>query len=251
MAPDVLKLTTPIKLELVRIPAGAFLMGSDRDKDPLADVDEFPQHRVSLPDFYISRMLITNAHYAVFVRATGHAAPRHWKDGEVPLDRVDHPVTYVLWDDARDFCDWLSRETGQLVRLPTEAEWEKAARGTDGRCYPWGEDAPTEALCNFGGKVDSTTPVGDYAPQGDSPYGCSDMAGNVLEWTQSLYKPYPYDPQDGREDLKSSGPRVLRGGSFSLNRHFARCAFRNGGSPSYFSNFFGFRVVCFPSSSAL
>src|SRR5690606_17447059 len=128
-----------------------------------------------------------------------------------------HPVVNVTWHDALAFCQWAG------VRLPTEAEWEKAARGTDGRIWPWGGNEPTDKLCNFNMNVGDTTPVGAY-PAGASPYGCLDMAGNVWEWTISLWgkdanKPdygYPYDPNDGREapDAPDAVRRTLRGGSW-------------------------------------
>ena len=108
-------------------------------------------------------------------------------------------------------------------------------------------------MCNFGGNVGGTTPVGRYSPQGDSPYGCADMAGNVWEWTRSLKKGYPYDPADGREDLKAKGPRVLRGGSWSSGQRSARCAFRFRYFPDYFNDHLGFRVVvslALPSSES-
>ena len=117
----------------------------------------------------------------------------------------------VSWDDAVDFCRWLSEATHRSFRLPSEAEWEKAARGSDGRIYPWGNQAPDEKRCNFGTKVGDTTPVGKY-PDGASPCGALDMAGNVWEWTGSIYKPYPYAPDDGREDPGSTaGACVARG----------------------------------------
>ncbi len=106
-------------------------------------------------------------------------------------DKADHPVVTVSWHDAQAFCKWAG------VLLPTEAEWEKAARGTDGRMWPWGNDKPTKDHCNFNGNVGDTTPAGSY-PKGVSPYGCLDMAGNVWEWTSSLRRPYPYDGKDGR-----------------------------------------------------
>jgi formylglycine-generating enzyme required for sulfatase activity len=173
--------------------------------------------------------------------------PKHWEDGEIPSGKEDHPVVNVSWEDAMDFCQWLSQETGKGFVLPSEAEWEKAARGTAGRIYPWGDEPPTPDLCNFGYNVGGTTPVGKYSPKGDSPYGCADMAGNVWEWTRSLYEDYPYDPDDGREDLEASGRRVLRGGAFSLPEVVVRCAGRNHGyGPSNRNLNLGFRVVVSP-----
>ncbi|MDY6875415.1 MAG: SUMF1/EgtB/PvdO family nonheme iron enzyme [Chloroflexota bacterium] len=237
--PDVLTITSPIHLELVRVPAGEFLMGGDKSKDKKAYDYEQPQHRLHVSEFYIGKYPVTNAQYAAFVRATKQQVPRHWKKGKIPSGKGNHPVVYVAWYDALAFCEWLSRETGKDFCLPTEAEWEKAARGTGGRIYPWGNGQPTAELCNFGNNIGRTTPVGQYSPQGDSPYGCADMAGNVWEWTRSLWgkdwaKPdfgYPYNPTDGRENLKAEVLRVLRGGSFVLDRHLARCAFRVRGRP--------------------
>lgn len=151
------------------VPPGKFLCGDDEET-------------VYLDAYYISRTPVTNAQYAKFVQATGHRAPEHW-DGDTPPDEIlDHPVTYVSWCDAQAYCEWAG------VRLPTEEEWEKAARGTDGQKYPWGNEEPTSGLCNFNMNVGGTTPVGKYSPQGDSPYGCVDMAGNVWEWTESEYE---------------------------------------------------------------
>jgi formylglycine-generating enzyme required for sulfatase activity len=247
--PDVLTITAPIHLELVRVPAGEFLMGSDPEKDEDAMDREQPQHTIDLPEFAIGKYPVTNAQYAAFVQATDHMTPKHWEDGEIPSGKEDHPVVNVSWEDAMDFCQWLSQETGKGFVLPSEAEWEKAARGTDGRIYPWGDEDPTAELCNFSVNVGDTTPVGNYSPEGDSPYECADMAGNVWEWTRSVYKDYPYDSEDGREDLDAGGDvrRVVRGGAFDFPEYYVRCAFRlDGDFPDYRFWYFGFRVVVSP-----
>jgi formylglycine-generating enzyme len=214
--PGILTIESPIHLELVRVPAGEFLMGSDPKVDKDAFGGEQPQHRLYLPEFYIGKHPVTNEQYAAFANATRRADPRHWKKGKIPAAKGNHPVVYVFWRDAITFCQWFSQASGKAIRLPTEAEWEKAARGSDGRIYPWGDKPPTKELCNFGGNIGDTTPVGQY-PTGASPCGALDMAGNVLEWTGSLWgkdmgKPafgYPYDAKDGREDL-SAPDNVLR-----------------------------------------
>lgn len=215
----------PIVFDWVEIPAGPFLMGSDKKQDDQAYDDELPQQTVTLPAYRMARTPVTNAQYQVFVQATGHRAPQHWKEGRIPEGKEKHPVVYVTWQDAVAFCTWASEVTGATIRLPSEAEWEKAARGTDGRLYPWGNDKPAQDHCNFGMIVGDTTPVGSY-PKGASPYGVLDAAGNVWEWTSSLYKGYPYDPADGREDSYSEGRRTVRGGSF-YDERLVRCACRH------------------------
>ena len=163
--------------------------------------------------------------------------------------KQDHPVTCVSWHDAVAFCKWAG------VRLPTEAEWEKAARGTDGRIWPWGNQGPNSGVCNFNMTVKDTTPVGRY-PDGKSPYGLLDVAGNVWEWTSSLWgkeeqcdRPefgYPYDAQDGRENSNAPDKvrRILRGGSFWDVAQGVRCACRHGHCPDDRDDFSGgFRVV--------
>ena len=232
---DLRVIESPIHLELVRVPAGEFLMGSDPSVDKNASQDEQPQHRVNLAEYYIGKYPVTVAQYADFARAVGR------KVSEAP-GKADYPVTEVSWDDAVAFCRWLSERSGQVFRLPREAEWEKAARGTDGRIYPWGNQEPDETLCNYGVLRGATTSVGKY-PAGASPYGALDMAGNVWEWTSSLFKPYPYRVADGREDQKTGGwTRVLRGGAFDSNARNVRCASR-WGDPYVRFGYFGFRVV--------
>ena len=167
---------------------------------------------------------------------------------------MNHPVTHVSWHDAVAFCEWLTKATGRAFRLPSEAEWEKAARGGDGRIYPWGNEAPDESRCNFNMNVKDTTPVGQYSPAGDSPYGCVDMAGNVWEWTRSLWgkdsdKPSSGIPtgQAGRAGgfVRGDDTRVLRGGSFDLEQRGVRCAFRGGASRRPRRQL-GFRVCASP-----
>jgi formylglycine-generating enzyme required for sulfatase activity len=236
--------------ETLRVPAGQFLMGSDPKKDKDAEDDEQPQHTLDLPAYRIARAPVTNAQYLAFVQAAGHRVPEHWEDGKPPGGKEEHPVVLVSWHDAMAYCRWLGEATGRPYRLPSEAEWEKAARGTDGRIWPWGDEWEKK-LCNSaeGGPGD-TTPVGQYSPGGDSPYGCMDMAGNVWEWTPSVYRDYPYDPEDGREDPKAGGPFALRGGSWLLNRRIARVSYRSRTHPVSFNGSIGFRVVVAPVLSS-
>jgi formylglycine-generating enzyme required for sulfatase activity len=240
---DLLTMTNPIRLDLVRVPAGEFQMGSVMARDEHAQDDELPPHPVHVAEFYIGKYPVTNVQYRAFVQATGHRAPDHWEEGRIPSGKSNHPVIWVTWHDAVAFCDWLSRETGQPFRLPTEAEWEKAARGADGRIFPWGDAPPDESLCNFNRNVGDTTAIGRYSPQGDSPYGCAGMAGNVWEWCQSLYRSYPYQAGDGREDRQLEDYRVLRGGSWYSEPQHVRCAARNYHSPDTGGINYGFRVA--------
>jgi formylglycine-generating enzyme required for sulfatase activity/energy-coupling factor transporter ATP-binding protein EcfA2 len=229
--------------EWVEIPAGEFWMGS-KDNDR-----EQPVHRIDLPTFYIARVPITNAQYQLFVEATDYEPPKHWEEDRPPKGKESHPVVNVSWDDAVAYCAWLSEVTGRSVTLPSEAEWEKAARGSkDRRAYPWG-DAFDATRCNsLALGLGDTTPVGIFI-DGASPYGVLDMAGNVWEWTRSLYEAYPYDAGDGREDLDSRDARVLRGGAFSDSTRYVRCAFRLRHDPDLRSWNFGVRVVVSPSPS--
>ena len=228
-------------------------MGSTWWKDRRSYGNERPQHRLYLPEFYIGKHPVTNGQYAVFVKQTQAAAPSHWKRGKIPVGKEQHPVVEVSWNEATAFCRWVSQETDETVRLASEAEWEKAARGVDGRLYPWGNQPATAELCNFHQNIGDTTPVGQY-PKGASPCGALDMAGNVMEWTLSLWgkdfdKPqfgYPYKSTDGREDLQAMVDirRVLRGGSYYYYDESVRCAFRGRNLPDARFNHIGFRVVC-------
>ncbi len=243
---ELAKRLAPLEPDLIHIPAGKFLMGSDPQKDKDAQKNEQPQHRLHLPDYYIAKTPVTNAQYLTFVQATGRTTPEHWEDGKPPKYREDHPVVDVTWHDAIAYCNWLSEATGKAYRLPSEAEWEKAARGTDGRIWPWGDEWDAKWCNSWEGGPKTTTPVGQYSPQGDSPYGCVDVAGNVWEWTLSVYKDYPYYPKDGREYPKASGRRVLRGGAFVDNDRLVRCACRLGFIPDLRLNYLGFRLCVAP-----
>jgi formylglycine-generating enzyme required for sulfatase activity len=229
--------------EWVLIPQSEFTMGEPHEA-----------HRLLLLDYAISRVPITNAQYQLFVQATDHAPPENWNGKRAPRGREIHPVFNVTWNDGLAYCRWLSGVTGKPITLPSEAEWEKAARGADDpRSYPWG-DTFDAARCNVGESgFGYTTPVGVFQ-NGASPYGCLDMAGNVWEWTRSLWgkdlaKPdfaYPYDPGDRkREDLNAGNDvlRVVRGGAWSGNRIDARCVYRLRNHPGNRGHHIGFRVV--------
>lgn len=249
IAGDTLTLTDPVEMEFVRVPAGEFMMGSDKSKDPDAYDRELPQHSVNLPEFFIGKYEVTNAQYEVFVEATGHTVPGSWENGSVPTGLEEHPVVAVSWDDAVAFTEWLSDETDIPFRLPTEAEWEKACRGTDTRHFPWGNSDPnTEKLNSGESRLVATTSVGSYSPQGDSPYGAVDMAGNVWEWVADWYgsEYYEQSPADSPQGPDSGTTRVLRGGSFYDFAEHVRCAYRFSNYPSLPDVHYGFRVVASP-----
>ena len=236
-------------IDFVKVPAGKFLMGS-ADKDKSASSGEKPQCIVDLNyEYYIGRFPVTNEQYATYVETREDNHPvSGWKEKRA------YPVVNVSWYDAMAYCQWLDGllkaklPPGLVLRLPTEAEWEKVARGEKGLKYPWG-DTFDKTKCNTreGGKG-GTNPVGDYSPQGDSPYGCADMSGNVWEWTHTIFAPYPYQVNDGRENVDSGGNRVRRGGSFYATERSARCAYRYN-VPWYGINYddWGFRVVIAPN----
>jgi len=202
--------------EMVPIPAGPFIMGSGDGPG-----DERPAHRVDLPAFSIDRTPVTNAEFAAFLNAMGPVNSKKerlfdFDDNDARIhERGDkwiadigfenHPVVEASWFGARDYCAWAGK------RLPTEAEWEKAARGTDGRKYPWGNSPPDKTKARFHAAYNQTAPVDSFA-KGASPYGLLDLAGNAWEWVSSAYLPYPYNNADGREDLKPGPVRGTRGG---------------------------------------
>jgi sulfatase modifying factor 1 len=269
------------EIELCLVPAGEFLMGISEEEaqgwlQAFGGILEFyadasPQRAVTSPAYYIGRYPVTNAQYARFVQTAGYdvpfvdaewAEPYNWdKERRVPpRGKEDHPVTLVSWEDAVAYCEWAE------LRLPTEAEWEKAARGTDGRLYPWG-DAWDNEKCNSVERIagrellsyaawkewwagfterdpvernrDTTTAVGTYSPGGDSPYGCADMAGNVWEWCADWYQGYP--GTTCQRDRFGETERVLRGGTWFSTRQPVRTPYRSGGDPGRRVDSRGFR----------
>lgn len=238
---------------LCYIPSGDFMMGSSPQRDPHALPSEQPEHRFRLDAYQIAKYPVTVGEYAHFVRDGGtQPETRTGVSWQSQQQHPDHPVVCVRWIDARAYTEWLRDVTGQAWRLPTEAEWEKAARwdakkGKKGqsRIYPWG-DKFDRRKCNTSVSNLGTTSEIDRYPQGRSPYGACEMAGNVWEWTSSLFSSYPYDPTDGREDPTTDSHRVLRGGAWLLAPEVARCACRNSEHPRKFVGHFidvGFRLV--------
>jgi serine/threonine-protein kinase len=202
---------TPAKPAMVAISGGEFTMGNNgRGDDGPGDEDERPAHRVRVNAFQIDRYETTNAMYDAFVRATRRDPPFHWTDGRIPDGRADHPVVYVSWHDADAYCRWAGK------RLPTEAEWERAARGGDTRRFPWGDDfsplnANTPQYWLAKHQPGGTLPVGSF-PQGRTADGVDDMAGNVYEWVADWYQPYPGNQFPNVH--YGTKNKVLRGGSW-------------------------------------
>ncbi len=236
----------PFEPEMVLVPAGEFTMGRNPSLDQDAMDDQQPQRTLYLPDYYLARTPVTNAQYAAFVQATGLHPPKRWPGSQPPGGKAHHPVVYVSWHDAIAYCHWLAEETGKPYRLPSEAEWEKGARGGDGRIYPWGGQGDEERVHTTDGRH-GPTPREGY-PQEAIPYGMLGMADNVWEWTQSVCQVYPYDPENGRADVKSGVGRVLRGGSWYRNQWYARCTLRYGVYPDARYHYIGFRVAAFLGS---
>ena len=240
---------------IMLVQAGAFWMGSDTD-----DPREAPLHRVYVRDFWIERHKVTNAEFALFLNARGAKSAEgedyfDWDDADVRIHALDrgpagpyaadpgfenHPAVEVSWFGARDYCLWRGR------RLPTEAEWEKAARGEDKRRYPWGDAPPSTAHAIYGRAYNATAPADATTPEGESPYRVQDMLGNVREWTASEYRPYPYVAADGRESAGRFARRVVRGASHddpdaSLRVTFRRYYEHRGAARGH--HFIGFRCA--------
>jgi formylglycine-generating enzyme required for sulfatase activity len=237
---------------MVFVPAGEFPMGSTDEQVAQAAaryggeyvyVGEKPQRKMHVEAFYIDVRPVTNKEFKEFLDATGYRPQgnryqkmwflRHWADGTYPPGKADHPVTFISWDDAQEYAKWKGK------RLPTEPEWEKAARGAEGRLWPWGNefDVAKANIRVYGQeKFSDTTPVGSY-PNGVSPYGCLDMAGNVFQWTADL------DPEQLKQGAKVA---VLKGGSWKSFDMYARCAFRQYAETAGFGPHIGFRCAMTP-----
>lgn len=235
------------------VKAGPFLMGSDKEKDAGAHDDEMPQHTVNVAGFFIAKYPVTVAQFRVFVQESGYKPA----DADSLKGVPTHPVRYVTWFDAVAYCDWLTeklkplirqiRNDGWGIRPPTEAEWEKAARWTDGRIYPWGDEPDSNKANYRETKIGTTSPVGCF-PGGESPFGCLDMAGNVWEWTHSLYEKYPYTIDREKYGIKNKNlSRVLRSRAFVYaSGGFSRCALRDLDAPDRRNAGYGFRIVFAP-----
>jgi serine/threonine-protein kinase len=225
-------------MQVIYVPAGEFVMGSD-DRN----ANEQPSHMIYLDDYWIDRTEVTNGKYAQCVADGVCRAPvsnsSNTQDQYYGSPEFDqYPVIFVTWDDANTYCHWAGR------RLPTEAEWEKAARGSDARICPWGNDAPSTNLVNFNWAIGDTTPVGSY-PAGVSPYGAVDMSGNVWEWVADWYDSNYYNnsPIENPQGPSSGGRRVLRGGSWYYEVNYIRAAFRFSADANSMLNDLGFRCA--------
>ena len=242
-------------MTLMYVSSGEFTMGSKAEDAlplcekfgtncPLVDLkDEEPQHTVYLDSFWVDQTEVTNAKYAECVRAGQCDPPASTKSYKRESyfgdpDFADYPVVSVNWNMAKSYCEWADR------RLPTEAEWEKAARGEDARDFPWGNDFPNNDLLNFRDFIGDTTGVGRY-PMGISPYGALDMAGNVWEWVTDWYseKYYSTSPSSNPLGPDSGTERVLRGGGFGSRVYTLRTTFRAAGAPTDAFAWIGFRCA--------
>src|SRR3990167_7167618 len=221
----------PKRADMVFIPAGEFIMGNDDvDTEGFAKEfgirkghfyeDEKPMRKIFLQGFYIDKYEVTNKKYKSFIDAASYPPPPSWENGMHPVNQSNYPATNITWFDAHGYCTWAGK------RLPTEEEWEKAARGPDGNKYPWGNEYDEKKGNLKGG---TAVPVGSYESD-KSYYGVYDMGGNVIEWVDAYYEPYPGNKSENKDFGEKS--RVLRGGSgftvghYILNKIFARSSFR-------------------------
>lgn len=246
LAPGATRIVETDSMIQVYIPEGAFLMGSDRTRDAQARPSELPQRSVFLDAFWIDQTEVTNAMYALCVDAGVCRAPAYNSSSTRGRyfgnpDYAAHPVIYVSWEDAAAYCGWAGR------RLPSEAEWEKAARGDDGRLFPWGNEPPTCERANFQGCAQDTVAVGSLLA-GASPFGVYDLAGNAWEWVADFFQAdyYAIAPTANPTGAQSSSYRALRGGSWHLPAGAIRAAYRDRENPAARNAYFGFRCAASP-----
>lgn len=249
------RIKLPSHDEMVLVPAGPFLMGSDKKVDPKAYLTEMPQHTVHLDAYEIDKHEVTTVQFLKFVLATARAPLIDWRydGGNFQDTMVNHPVMHVSWQEATDYCTWAGK------RLPTEAEWEKAARGEDGRIYPWGDQPAGLSRANFG-RGGLSGPVRDrperlmlYPPiisvdkyeNALSPYGAHQMAGNVAEWVADWYDKeyYKTAPDKNPKGPEKGTQRAFRGGGWIDSTPSVRVAQRNGTEPTTKMNWLGFRCA--------
>ena len=249
--------------ELVPIPTGNFLMGSAEDHiqnivaegfDEKWAAWERPQHDVELSEYSIGRYTVTKSEYQRFLEESDYQMPKDWEESQYLDGKEDHPVVNVSWVDATAYCGWLSEKCDKRYQLPTEAQWEKAARGTDGRIYPWGDSFDPNHLNSIESGRGGTSPAGLFSPYGDSPYGVSDMAGGVWEWCLGWFDPQVYQERSAHAVRDPSGPaegkyRVLRGGAFHRPRNEVRCAVRVRRDRHLRDHLVGFRVALLAADS--
>ncbi|MBI4720728.1 MAG: formylglycine-generating enzyme family protein [Chitinivibrionia bacterium] len=236
--------TIPEVNGMIYIPAGEFLMGSSaEDVKNQAEIDEFPQRLVFVEGFYIDMFEVTNIQYKLFADSMKVKPPSHWIDGDYPVGMDGYPVVGVTWHDAQKYARFVGK------RLPTETEWEKAARGTDGRKYPWGNEFDN-TKCNNGPQL---AQIADFEA-GKSPFGVFNMAGNAAEWVDAWYTPYVRTEHDRLDpDMPEHKPfygnkryRVYRGGSWNSFGKYLRCANREKARPGERWSFIGFRCAMDP-----
>ena len=243
---------------MVKIPAGKFIMGTSEESiqhlylkeewvmdwfDADLFMSEQPKHELYLPKFEIGKYPVTNEEYHSFIWDTAHRLPKGWVGFSYPEGKENHPVVGVSMADCKKYIEWINAKTNQNYRLPSEAEWERAARWIDGRMYPWGNVFDTWRCITLESGINNTTPVGIYSTSGDSRDEVADMVGNVWEWTCSKYVAYPYDASDGREQFDRSHKYVVRGGAWYYSRKMARCTAGEGIAPDYNSPALGFRLA--------
>ena len=250
---------------MVYVPSGKFLMGA-KDEDLDANWHEKPQHDVYIDAYWIYQHEVSNKQFATFIAETGYQTTAeiigwsvvvgdgtfkdtpgaYWAAPEGPDSNLagldDYPVVQVSWDDAFAYCEWA------MCQLPTEAQWEKAARGTDGRTYPWGEEMPNCDLVNYNECVGSATPTNSNL-NGVSPYGALNLSGNVYEWVADYFKDDYYGQRSSKKNPqgpKNGEYRIIRGGSWNNYERDLRASHRHSKSPDLMFNSLGFRCVCHP-----